>query len=629
MSTDQSGDVDVEYTTNRIEKGAPGKLTLNIPHPEEFAPGMYVGEVEVQLTEGDLIPYRIKALWPITIIVPGRFLEDDCVQFVNAGDSRKLHVGQPATVSFKLHTFGCEPGEGKLTIKFTEFGGRPLPILSLPFPFTGIRDPVCDFPDESTVCRQWRNAPLYVDTAAAETNPSGDHQINMWTIHAGSCFKPGEKLEAEIEWPQSVDAPQGHRQLLSGSVDVPVTGGISVDPIGFVNKPIYLEVVSRQNLGASPSLVVLDPNDEGSSVALTARGIPASQTISGSVFHYYGKFHADKVGPWRLTWPDAIAGKAGDSANNAQIQVCGKTVSRLEYLPNEAGKRDLWPLRVFSGRIPILWGTLYGSLDEGRAYDQYRLNAFELGVDNRFARNVQFRPISITARQVENGEYRFSALEDIHLDVHVSLGEVTGADAAKGSLGPVSARPAGMPATESTFDKPIDLPVDKNMPFHIFCSLRDHEKPDMARKVKAGDFVYRGLLTGEDAEGKQIATVVEFPFRIEVIDSWDYDLPILIGSVVLFGLLIFLFVLWWKANYQGPKSVILAVSGSGGGLDPELQRELFGHGTPEPPADISNPTDAPASDETAPDELSGSSEPEVPDRPDRPKPDRDIMGDFM
>ena len=625
IGQEESVDVCVEATTEYIRADRSGKLRLRIPRPESLAPGVYQGRLKTEFVgiPVEAINAVIRGNWPITIVVPGRILQQEHVQFEHAQNGN-LHVGQPATVTAVIDTIGCDLGTGDLTVRFTPLAGDPRPLLSLPMPIDGFLDPLIDLQNREKVCPEWQDVVLHsnVETVEVGEDLSATHSRYRIVFHVGDCFAPGERIEAEVTWPQASEAPVTADKKLRAKSTANVVGGILISPrIAFDTETVYIKVVSPNDLGTKCDLTLIAPDESPWLIQLSHARLSWEQSGSkGVAYRYTYEFQPHQLGTWRVTWPEADAQAVGETAQPAQFNVWGRLVNRLEQ-PHEQGVPvETIPLRVFASETPLGWNLIY-TPDEGRGYHQYRFGAFELGFDSRYAGNVRFRPQSIYCVSPESPDSVSAWDPERQPYLHIAPGDPKrrrttreSSSAPEGSFGTVEARPDDYAVAEPDKQRAPDvaLPEEGLLPFDVFCAvtpvLEEHPRKDVA----VHNFIYRGLITGNDGEGRPIARILELPFTVDVTNHWQYYREWTIWAVVIVAVVVFLGYAWYRANHD-PSSKSLP-SGSTAATAIAEVSEFMGD------SPTGSDSDASSESGTRPSSQSSQTSDEHDTRPPTPKP---------
>ena len=548
---DESSPIWIDYTTDPIYLDKPGKLELKVTSPQSIEPGVYQGKLKVRFAPFpvDAVNALIDGYWPITIIVHGRILTE--LKFARASTSG-LHVGQAATVTALLDTIGCEPGIGELTVRFTPLAGSPRPLLNLPMPNGTFLDPLVDLEridHREKVCPEWRDQVLHsaVELVENETSISGYRQYRI-TFHAGPCFAPGESIDAELSWPQAESAPLNSKSSFTRQCAAAVSGGILVTPqIAFDTEDVHIQVISRQDLGPKVELTLIAPDSQHGQITLTRPPTSSNQPDStGILYTYYVKFPPGQLGAWRVTWPTTDSEVEVEAAHPGHFNVWGRRINHLGY-----------PVRVFASETPIGWGWRSNPY-KGRGYYEYRFNAFELGIDSRFAGNVELHPLLIYSGTSKSGEV-IPWSPDQHPYLYVAPGTPKicaepdrPCPAPDGSVGDPLARPVEYAVEAPPKSTAIALPGEGLLPFSVWCSVIPVADEHPRKTLRTHTFTYRAMLRGTDGEGHPFARIVEIPVKVQVTDHWEYYREWALwalGIIVLVGTAGFLA---WRAM-RGPR----------------------------------------------------------------------------
>lgn len=648
LGADDSSDVRLVHKSDPITKDNDAVVELKVHNPASIPPGIYSGEATF-LFRGTSPAFlaEIPARWPITIVVPGRILTKDGLKFTEASNGR-LHVGQPAMVTVTMDTIGCDVGEGLLKLRYTPLGGQPRPLLTMPIPIDGILDPIVDVKDPAYVCPEWRNSVIQV--GMKENTEPGEHRRYEMVCHVGDCFAPGEQIEAEVTWPQAKEAPDVAEKEFSQTCSAVVGGGIMVSPrLAFDTETVHIQIVSQNDLGPTCDLTLISP-DELPGIITLDRDLDSTEAGGANnaggakeiVFKYYTSIKPEQLGRWRVTWPDAGRELAGDAAQPTEFNVWGKLVSHLEeYLPAGEARMPL-SLRVFASETPLFWSQIYGE-DEGRGYYQFRLRAFEIGVPQKYAHDVQFRPLSLYCGIPELPDELSKHDWEKHPYVLITPDSVLPSSTTDepnaepaGSFGRPEARQGDDTETSSDdqeVSSPVALPEEGLQAFNVYCSVAPVVGEHSRKAVRDHDFVYRVLISGTDGAGQPIARIVEFPFRVEVTDHWVYYKAWMVWIILGFAAFAVLVLLWWLGNRE-PRARGLAGSGGGQSMVDEMP-ELFGGGSTSASAASRTPVaDNPIGSESrSSNERPASDGPPAdsvaPPRSPPPEIDRDLMDGFV
>ena len=548
---DESSPVWIDYTTDPIYLDKPGKLELKVTSPQSIKPGVYQGRLKVRFIPlpANAMNTLMDAYWPVTLIAHGRILTE--FKFFNA-NTDGLHVGQAATVTALLDTIGCEPGIGELKLRYSPFSGSSRPLLNLPMPIEGFIDPLVDLVQvnqREKVCPEWRDQVLHSTMKAVENERSipGYKQYRV-TFHTGPCFAPGESIEAELTWPQAESAPSESKRSFTKRCRAEVSGGILVTPqVAFDTEQVHLQVISREDLGPTVKLTLIAPDSQHGEVTLTRpQNSGTNSGSAGILYTYHTEFPPGQLGSWQVTWPTSDPKVKVDAAHPAHFDVWGRRINRLVH-----------PVRVFASETPIGW-DFRSNPYKGRGYHENRFEAFELGVDNRFAGSVQFRPLLIYAGTSQSGEV-IPWNPDRHPYLLVAPGtpklcptKDQPCPSPDGSIGDHRARSQEYAVDEISTSSTIALPEEGLLPFSVSCSVIPLTDEHPRKTLRDHQAVYRAMLHGTDGEGRPFTRIIEIPFTVQVTNHWEYYREWMLWALGIIVLISTAVYMYWRAT-RDPK----------------------------------------------------------------------------
>ena len=344
----------------RIRKGQPAELSLSVPRPDTFLPGIYRGKLQFRFSAPEQLNVDIIGNVPITVAVRGLRLVD--FKFNHAMNGQ-VRFGSPADVSLTIDTFGCELKTGKL-----QFSQQPIESaapqtlqLSIPFSKNEFKDPKLTFKPNSYPASWSKNA-FWTETSESSDvahSAKVPPQFCEWkrhtvVLHLGECHDLGT-ITGGVSWPQAEIAPGPRGNTINKEVKAEVTEGLEAIPrLAFLREKIHLTLASRTDLGASIKVIIVDEEKKNPVVELKRSGPRLNEdgskvNVTAQVHLYKGSFSEKRYGTYLLRFPAEVL----------------KQHQSLQALESAAPEIRVWlalrdttqaPLRVFASATPFWWG---------------------------------------------------------------------------------------------------------------------------------------------------------------------------------------------------------------------------------------------------------------------------------
>ncbi len=556
---DNTADIWVKFSSERIKADSKVDLVFSIRKPENVGAGVFSGDLKIRFRNANLIPeVGFDLLFPVHVVGYGRIIES--VRFLE----EQPHVGAPASLQINLLTVGSELGQGRfrllhqsqegiaqiaarlpLPLRTTEpivprydkrFGQfADVPADSESMPETEVAAQTGDGGAEWAAHTAWRDSSVWerlrsVPVEAAEWKGvdvvKGIVQRHTLDLHLPDTFAMG-KWDANLEWDQT---PSGSaaRPALKHTLSSAIGPGLRVlHRVGWLKDRILMEVVTPKELNPPPEVQVTYPNPaKVGQVTLTRRSAPESGAAS-KVISYIGAFpprgstewSLDEFGDYSLRVSNAPTGDE-TLATPTTVRICfQRDVRELAQYPE-------FPL--FASALPFdIW--LWSPPHSGKAYYHSRSPAFRLQYSNQQLAEGRIRilPVYLVPECQRNAQRKLILDADRDDEVVIETTAETG----------------------TVSDGMIVLPKDDWLPFTIKAST-DKQDPPTSQRRQLGPRCYEQklLFVASDASGALFTRVWTLPVRVRVDHEWEHNKWVFLSGGVIGGVVIAGAAAWWIAR---------------------------------------------------------------------------------
>lgn len=519
---------EITRTTGAIKHDRPGRMTFTLKQSRSLKPGVYSGSVSAtfRCSPPNACNTIFRIRWPISVTVPGRILRS--VEFLNAR-SGIIRFGDSSDVRIVVDTIGCDLGEGHVRIFQGGISGHEKTWFAHSVPFSDLRDPLTDFPEnpdpkkQVTYLQDWQDIILHTQTSvtsipAPRLGQVRDARRHEITLNIGPCLDVVPNLTVTVNWPEYGPEEKAVAPLPPVSSTVRVEPGILAFPkVALMNEDVLIRAITREAPARAIMVELETPSREKQDLWLTLATSSDSEEIPKADYYTYeGSYTVDGFGTYKLRWPNQ------PTTIPTEFHSCGLV------------KKVAAPLRVFLGTtFTFPWMDEF----EGNPLREVRTNAFQLALDDAFftGGEMTIRPIGLY-RTTTNERGQIVGREPFKMPsadllIDVSPSQFRTVDAATGwALGTPKARTASDSTSESEatlYPNPASIKLQKSeiASFDIWSSVEPLERmenpePKYGYYSFTARFQLSGHLKGDDGKQIPISRIVEIPFEIEITDFW-------------------------------------------------------------------------------------------------------------